>query len=120
MARRLCLFVAAMVALSATASCAEPRVAEAPPRAPAWFQERVRQAEANNPGYPSLADVPAYQRETTSYAAWRQGVERMADVREALLNDPNMADIDDDGAADDLAARSRADAARDIERQSID
>ena len=94
---------------------------EAPPPTPPWFAERVRQAEAANRDYPTLADIPTYRPETTSYEAWRRGLDAMAEVRQELLNDPNLEDVDAAApTADAFAEQSRADAARAVERQSVE
>ena len=115
--RLLCLLVATTAASVATASCAEPRTAQTPPP---WFTQRVQQAEAANRDYPTLADVRTWSPPSTSYEAWRQGVGTMAQVRAALLADPNLADVDDAAPAEAFTERSRAEAIREMERQALD
>jgi hypothetical protein len=116
MARTLCLIAVAFAA----AGCAGPRFIGAAPDSPAWLEERVAAAEASDRGYPRLEDVPEYAPATTSRAEWRQGVDDMTAVREQVLNDPAMIDPDQDADAADFTRQSRADAARDLARQTVE
>jgi hypothetical protein len=116
MARKLSLIAAAF----ASTACVGPRVIGATPQTPAWLAERVEAAEASAQGYPRLEDLPDYVPAKTSHEEWRKGVSEMAVLREEVLNDPAMIDpdLDDDAAA--FARQSRADAARDLARQTVD
>lgn len=117
MARSVCLVLAAFGLLS----CAPSRT-EAAAEEPAWFAARVAEAEARAEarGYPSLQDFPPYREPGGSQAAWAAGVENMEALRAEVLDDPALVDPDSPASTEDFARRSRADAAADVRRQTVD
>lgn len=109
-----------IAAACAATACVGPFGSGSTADSPAWLDERIAAAEASERGFPRLEDVPDYTVEATSNEQWRRGVADLTAIREAVLNDPAMADPDLDSDAATFARESRAATARDQARQTVD
>ncbi len=116
MARALTLLTAALAA----SSCAASRDASATAQEPGWLDERVREANAATGGYPPLSEFPTYVPQTSSLSEWRKGLSDMTAMRDEVLSDPAMEAPDAPADSETFTRESRADTARDIERQSLE
>ena len=119
MIRRAICCAAALCAAGGLSSCASGLFADEP-EGPAWLAEGVARADAANPGYLEVSQLPDRDANRPDVAESARNTAELVALRDAILNDPAYSNPDADVDPEALTRQSLARAEEEVQRAAED